>query len=276
MDAAQLLAVFEAAVADPSLGTPPASEAVEKQLEATSPLPTLTRMTRIRGFSGGDGSWATCVMSYWMGPDGPMQSLDVVTLEVVDGADRSDAGGDDGSGASDTGDESGSSSGSNSSRNRSRDLADRWEVTKWLRGQPQPVPRTRVAALSFFDGSGCSKPDRQVSVGINDGSPDERLRSALEELISGPSGRSPNVSSSVPVDLQVVDVTVDGSSVLVTLSPTSDRSLTRCEGTAGYAQVVGTAKAIARESLPPDDGGDPADVDVEVLVEGKTVDTLRP
>jgi hypothetical protein len=113
-------------------------------------------------------------------------------------------------------------------------------------------------------------------VAIPVGSPDSRLRTALEELISGSVGRSPTVSSSVPLDLQVLDATVDGSSVRVVLTPTVNQDMSRCEGTAAYAQVVGTARAIARETLNPDNTGDAAEVAVDVVVGGRSVDTLRP
>lgn len=267
LDAAELLAVFMAAVADPAVGQLPAAQEVQDQIEATSPSPPLTRMTRVRGFAGRSGTWSTCVMSHWMGTQGPMQSLDVVTVAVIEGRDRSDAGS--------SGDRNDGSSRSRT-RDRSQQLGDRWEVTRWLRGEPVPTERTRVAALSFFDGSGCSQPDREVSVAIPEGSPDSRLRTALEELISGSVGRSPTVSSSVPLDIQVLDATVEGSSVRVVLTPSMNKGMSRCEGTAAYAQVVDTASAIAAESLTPDDDGDPPEVDAEVIVAGRSVDTLRP
>lgn len=265
LDAAELLTVFMAAVADPTVGQLPATKEVQGQIDATAPSPPLTRMTRVRGFAGEPGTWSTCAMSYWMGAEGPMQSLDVVTVAVVSGEDRSGAD----SGADRDED-------TDRSRTRSQQSAERWEVTRWLRGEPQPTPRTRVASLSFFNGSGCSRPDREVSVAIPVGPSDSRLRTALEEVISGSVGRSPTASSSVPLDIQVVDATVDGSSVRVVLTPTADQDMSRCDGTAAYAQVVGTASAIARESLDPDSGGEPAEVDVEVIVSGGPVDTLRP
>lgn len=268
LDAAELIAVLQAAVADPSVGRLPAAEEVQDQIEATDPSPPLSRMTRVRGFAGQNEVWSSCVMSYWMGPDGPMQSLDVVTVEVVDGEDRSDA--------SPSAESDGGGSGAGGSRSRSQGLADRWEVTRWLRGAPQPLARSRVAPLSFFDGSGCSRPDRAVSVTIAEGSPNERLRAALEELISGPAGRSRTASSSVPLDLQVLEATIEGSAVRIVLTPSADESITRCEGTAGYAQVVDTARAIAAESLGTGEGGEPPEIDVDVVIDGRSVDTLRP
>lgn len=265
LDAAELLAVFMAAVADPSVGQLPATKEVQGQIDATAPSPPLTRMTRVRGFAGQSGTWSTCVMSYWMGARGPMQSLDVVTVAVVRGEDRSDAG---------SGEDR--NDGSGRSRTRSQQLGERWEVTRWLRGEPEPTEGTRVAPLSFFNGSGCSRPDREVSVAIPQGSPDSRLRTALEELVSGSVGRSPTASSSVPLDIQVLDATVEGSSARVVLTPTANEDMSRCEGTAAYAQVMGTASAIAAESLTPDSNGDPPEVDVDVIIAGGSVDTLRP
>lgn len=287
-DAVEILAVFMAAVADPDVGEIPAVPEVQDQIDATAPSPPLSRMTRVRGFAGEPGTWSTCVMSYWMGAKGPMQSLDVVTVAVVRGADGGD--GDDGtSGADRGGDRSGVRSGdqgdaddeystgsaSRGSGGRSGSAGQRWEITRWLRGVPQPVPLTRVAPLSFFDGSGCSGPDRVVSVPIASGPPEDRLRAAIEELVSGPAGRSPTVSSSVPLDLQVLDASVEGTVARIELTPTSEEDMSRCEGTAAYEQVVGTAEAIAAETLGPEGAGR-SGVQVDVVVEGRSVDTLRP
>ena len=252
-EAAELLTLLQTAAADPTVGDIPATEEVQDQLDATDPSPPLARMTRVRGFAGDSTTVSTCVISYWVGATGLMQSLDVVTVAEVDGDERSDA------------DEDGSD-----------ELADRWEVIRWLRGVPQPQARTRAVPIAFFNGSGCSRPDRFVSVPVPDGTPDERLRSALEELISGTAGRSRSVSSSVPADLQVVATEVDGTSVRVVLTRTSDDSMTRCEGTGAYAQVVATAEAVAAESLTSDGDGEVPDVDVEVVVGGVPVETLRP
>lgn len=261
--AVELLTVFMAAVADPAVGELPASAEVQRQIEATAPSPPLTRMTRVRGFAGQAGTWSTCVLSYWMGARGPMQSLDVVTVTAVRGAGSGEVG------SSDDRDD-------DSERSRAEESGEHWELSRWLRGEPRPTERSRVASLSFFNGSGCSRPDRQVSVAIPEGSPQSRLRSALEELISGSVGRSPTVSSSVPLDIQVLDASVDGTSVRVVLTRTSDDSMNRCEGTAAYEQVVETATAIAAESLIPDGEGDMPEVHVDVVVDGRSVDTLRP
>lgn len=270
IDAAELLTVFMAAVADPAVGQLPASAEVQRQVEATAPSPPLTRMTRVRGFAGQAGTWSTCVVSYWMGARGPMQSLDVVTVTAVRGAGSGEVG------SSDDRDDDSGDSNDDSERSRTDELGEHWEVSRWLRGEPRPTERSRVAALSFFNGSGCSRPDRQVSVAIPEGSPQSRLRSALEELISGSVGRSPTVSSSVPLDIQVLDASVDGTSVRVVLTKTYDDSMNRCEGTAAYEQVVETATAIAAESLIPDGEGDLPEVHVDVVVDGRSVDTLRP
>ena len=161
LDAAELLRVFEAAVADPAVGDIPATAEVQAQLDANAPSPPLSRMTRIRGFAGGAGSWSTCVLSYWMGSDGPMRSLDVVTVEVVSGTDRSDT-----------------PSSTSRSRRGSDTPSDRWEVTRWLRGEPVRAPRGRAVPVAFFNGSGCSNPDREVSVPVPDGAPGDRVVSA--------------------------------------------------------------------------------------------------
>lgn len=266
LGAAELLTVFMAAVADPAVGQVPASPEVQGQIDATAPSPPLTRMTRVRGFAGQAGTWSTCMLSFWMGPQGPMQSLDVVTVTAVAGTQGIEAASND--------DQDDSSD--DSDRARSEERGEHWEVTRWLRGEPRPTRRSRVAPLSFFDGSGCSRPDRLVSVPIPEGSPDDRLRSALEELISGSVGRSPTVSSSVPLDIQVLDTAVEGTSVRVALTKTASDSMSRCEGTAAYAQVVDTATAIAAESLTPDAEGELPEVDVDVVVDGRSVDTLRP
>ncbi|MEZ5267092.1 MAG: GerMN domain-containing protein [Microthrixaceae bacterium] len=255
LDAAELLRVFEAAVADPAVGDIPATAEVQAQLDANAPSPPLSRMTRIRGFAGGAGSWSTCVLSYWMGSDGPMRSLDVVTVEVVSGTDRSDT-----------------PSSTSRSRRGSDTPSDRWEVTRWLRGEPVRAPRGRAVPVAFFNGSGCSNPDREVSVPVPDGAPGDRVVSALEELISGPVGRSPTASTLVPSDLQVLEASVEGPRATVVLTRTSDSGLSRCEGTGALAQVVETTEAVLAETVDPDGG---ADLDVEVIIDGEPVDTLR-
>lgn len=267
LGAAELLTVFMAAVADPAVGQVPASPEVQRQIEATAPSPTLTRMTRVRGFAGQAGTWSTCVLSYWMGPQGPMQSLDVVTVTSVAGAWRGEVA---------TDDDQDDDQDDDSEPTRSDKPGEHWEVTRWLRGEPRPTKRSRVAPLGFFNGSGCSRPDRQVSVAIPEGPPDSRLRSALEELISGSVGRSPTASSSVPLDMQVLEATVKGTLVRVELTRTASDTMTRCEGTAAYDQVVETATAIAQESLMPDGEGELPEVHVDVVVDGRSVDTLRP
>lgn len=251
-EAAELLTLLQAAAADPTIGDIPATSEVQDQLDATAPSPPLSRMTRVRGFAGDSSTVSTCVLSYWTGTSGSMQSLDVVTVAVVDGDQRSDA------------------------RGRSpRNLPDRWEVVRWLRGVPVPATPARVVPLAFFDETRCSNPDREVSVPVPEGEPNQRLRSALEELISGPAGRSRNAESSVPADLQVLLAEVAGTSVRVELTPTSDETMTRCEGTAAHAQIVQTAQAVAAESAPADPGPDARSVDVEVVVQGTRVQTLR-
>ncbi len=259
-EAAQLLGMFMAAAADPGIGAIPASQEVRDQIESAAPSPPVSRMTRLRGFAGETGNWSTCVRSYWTGTEGPMQSLDVVTVALVGGSERAGADGSSGRPAATGG--------------------RRWEITRWLRGMPQPVPLTRVVPLSFLDGSGCSRPDREVSVPVVVGPPGDRLRAALEELVSGPVGRSPTASTSVPVDLQVLEATLEGFAVRIELTRTADDDMSRCEGTTAYDQVVATAEAVAAETLGAevvaDGGAGTSGVQVEVLVDGRAVDTLRP
>lgn len=264
LEAAELLRVFQAAVADPEIGAPPASDEVEAQLEAAAPSPVLSRMTRIRGFVGGTGSWSTCVLSYWMGSEGPMRSLDVVTLAVVSGSDDS---------SSDDGNSDGSDSDSDedSDGEQGDDGDERWEVTRWLRGEPVPTPRTRAVPVMYFNGSGCSNPNREVSVTIPDGSAEDRIRGALEELASGSVGRSPTATTLVPADVQVEEVSVQGNRARIVLTPTLE-SLSGCEGRGAYAQVSETAEAVLADAVDP--AGDP-DVDVEIVIDGESVDTLR-
>lgn len=139
-----------------------------------------------------------------------------------------------------------------------------WTVTSWLRGPPQPEEPTTVATVAFYDSDGsCRRPDRPASVPVADGPPAQRIEAALEELASGTPGRANTATSLVPADVQVVDVLVEGSNAQVELSPTR-ADLTRCEGTAAYEQVVASAEGL----LPP--GGE-----VEVVVDGETVDSLR-
>ncbi|MEZ5237878.1 MAG: hypothetical protein R2716_02615 [Microthrixaceae bacterium] len=176
-EAAELLTLLQTAAADPDVGDIPATDEVQDQLDAAEPSPALTRMTPC-GFAGDSSTVSTCVISYWSSATGEMQSLDIVTVAAVPGDERSDRDGRDG------------------------DLPDRWEVIRWLRGVPQPQARTRAVPLAYFNGNGCSRPDRMVSVPVPDGNPNERLRSALEELISGTAGRSMTASSSVPADLR--------------------------------------------------------------------------
>ncbi|MFV0317571.1 MAG: hypothetical protein ACK5O2_11515 [Microthrixaceae bacterium] len=279
LEAAQLIRVFEAAAADTSVGGVPATAEVTRQLEVSAPSPALSRMTRIRGFVGTSGSWSSCVFSYWNGPEGPMQSLDVVTVALVPASERSDRNGSDSGGGSrsttsssfattTTTARSGSSRPSGTSRSTSR---DRWEVTRWFRGQPAPVAHSVVVPVMYFNGSGCGTPDRVVSVSVPDGTLPERITGALDELMSGAVGRSPSASTLVPADVSVIGVSVDGSRARIELTPTRESELSRCEGQGALAQVVKTAEGVISDALGPD-----VDPEVEVVVEGRTVSTLRP
>ncbi len=260
LEAAELISLFGASATGGGFASLPATEEVIEQVDATTP--PVTRMTRIRGFEGEPGSWSTCVVSSWSGPEGPEQSLDVVTVELVAGADRSDL------------EEAGSGS------RRKKDLEDRWEVTSWLRGVAVPAPELQVATVAFYNSDrGCRRPDRQASVLIADEAPSNRLVAALEELISGTPGRANTASSKIPPDIQVIEAEVSAGGARVVLSPTSDDSLSKCDGTAAFEQVRDTAAAIVGESLPGADAnadGTDSDVAVEVIVAGKDVTTLAP
>lgn len=259
LPAAELVRLFMAAATGGGFGSLPATEDVTAQLEATAPSPPVTRMTRARGFVGESGQWSTCVLSTWIGPDGPTESLDVVTVQLVDpNADEDDSADDEAD------DEDRTTTTSRRSSGRQR-----WEVTRWLRGTPQPVPRTRAAAVAFYDTDrSCGDPDRPASVAVADGEPAARAVLALEELISGTPGRASTGSSRVPSDIQVLGAEVAGGRARVELTPTTD-DLTRCRGTGAYDQVVQTLAGVAAESA-----GD-ADVEVEVVIEGDEVSTLR-
>jgi hypothetical protein len=281
-DAAALVQLFMAEASGLGLGGVPASDEVEAQLEADEPSPPVTRMTRVRGFVGSPDQWSTCVLSTWTGPDGPTESLDVVTVRRVE-ATRSagSSAGDDEDGAEDDADSDAEDDGvttttrrstSTTTTTRPRSGRTRWEVSRWLRGVPQAVPTTRAATVAFYDTPGsCGDPDRLASVPVRDGEPPARLELALEELISGTTGRAATASSQVPSDVQVLRAEVTGSRAVVELTPTGE-DLTRCQGTAAYDQVRDTAAAIVAERSPEVSA---AGVDVEVLVEGREVSSLR-
>lgn len=259
-EAAELVALFGATATGGGFGDLPASAEVQDQLEARSPSPAVNRVTRIRGWTGGTGSWSTCVLSSWVGPDGPMQSIDIVTASVVPGDERSDAVGDD----EDDDDR-------DTARSRD-DLEDRWEITAWIRGVPEDPPPSRAATVEFYNSKrACRRPDRPASVPVPDASPNERLVYALEELVSGTPGRANSAATLVPADTQVLEASVGDGRARVVLTPTLD-DLSRCEGTGAYEQVRDTAAAMAAETIP---FGDDLDPEVEVVIAGETVDSLR-
>ena len=275
--AAALVQLFMAEASGLGLDGVPVTEEVQAQLEASEPSPPVSRMTRVRGFVGEPGQWSTCVLSTWTGPDGPTESLDVVTVRRVEASRTAGSSADD---AEDDGDGEGDGDATSSTRrststtttSRPRSGRIRWEVSRWLRGVPQAVPTTRAATIAFYDNSrSCGDPDRSASVSVQDGEPAARLELALEELISGTTGRASTASSHVPGDLQVLRAEVAGSTAVVELTPTEE-DLTRCEGTAAYDQVRDTAAAIVAESSP---GISAAGADVEVIVEGEQVVSLR-
>lgn len=275
-DAAALVQLFMAEASGLGLDGVPASEEVEAQLEAGEPSPPVTRMTRVRGFVGEPGQWSTCVLSTWTGPDGPTESLDVVTVrraEVSPGAGSSTDGGEDDAEQGVDGDATSSTRRtSTTTTTRPRSGRTRWEVSRWLRGVPQAVPTTRAATIAFYDNArSCGDPDRLASVPVQDGEPAARLELALEELISGTTGRASTASSQVPSDLQVLRTEVGGARAVVELTPTEE-DLTRCQGTAAYDQVRETAAAIVAEASPELTA---AGVDVEVIVDGQQVSSLR-
>ncbi len=248
-EAAELVQLFGASATGGGFGDLAASQAVLDLLEERAPSPTVTRMTLIGGWFGENGQWSTCVLSSWIGTNGPMQSIDIVTASVVSGSDRSDAGDDE----------------------DDEDLPDRWEVTGWLRGVPESPPPTRAVSIAFFNSKrACRGPDRSASVPVEDGDQSFRLLQALEELGSGTPGRANSATTKVPADMQVIEAAVVDGRARVVLTPTSDE-LSKCDGTASWGQVHDTAAAIAAEALP--EGAD--EPEVEIVIDGADVDTLR-
>lgn len=260
-EAAELVQLFEATATGGGFGSLPAATEVQDQLEATAPAPPVNRMTRIRGWTGETGSWSTCVLASWVGPDGPMQSIDIVTASVVPASERSDV---------DSQDEDEDDRRS-SSRSRSN-LEDRWEVTTWLRGVPEQPPPSRAATIEFYNSKrACRRPDRSASIPVPDEDASARLLFAIEELASGTPGRANSAATRLPADTQVLESTVSDGRAKVVLTPTVT-DLSRCKGTAAFEQVRDTAGALAQETIP---FGDDRDPEVEVVIEGEVVDTLR-
>ena len=252
-EAAELLQLFAATATGGGFGDLPATGDVQALLEANDPSPVLNRLTRIGGWTGGPGSWSTCVLSYWLTSDGPMQSIDLVTAAVVAGSERSDIDPEE-------------------DDDDPEDLPDRWEITSWVRGVAVDPPATRVAAVEFYNSKrACRRPDRPASVPVEGEDPDDRLLHALEELASGTPGRANSATTRVPADLQVVDATVSDGRAVVVLTPTL-ADLSNCEGTAAFEQVRETAAGVAAETIPFGDGREP---EVEVVIDGAAVDSLR-
>jgi hypothetical protein len=248
LEAAKTLRLFLAATSGQRFEGLQLEPEVEAQLgEAGAPAPLL-RATRIRGFSTEGTNVSSCVRAWWFDGEQLRSSIDLVTVSPgVKG----------------------------------------WKVSGWVRGEPMPTDQLTAVQLAYFNASKrCDSPDRFASVEVPGAGPDEQLVAALEELLSGSAGRATGAVSVVPADVQVVDARVEGLKATVELTGTIEK-LTRCQSSAAFDQIVSTASAVVLTNAPPTAPTTttarsrtrtpelPA-VQVEVLVDGKVVTTLKP
>ena len=221
---------------------------VEAQLGEAGASAPLLRATRIRGFSTVGTNVSSCVRAWWFDGEELRSSIDLVT--VTPGVKG-------------------------------------WKVSRWVRGEPMPADQLTAVQLAFFNSSKrCDAPDRFASVEVPGSTPDEQLVAALEELLSGSAGRATGAVSVVPSDVQVVDARIEGLEATVELTGTAEK-LTRCQSSASFDQVVSTASAVVLANAPPaapttttarsrNRASELPAVQVEVLVDGQVVTTLKP
>lgn len=241
LEASMAIAEFMEGAATPEAPTVPATEEIQSIIDEAAPAPAVLRMARLGGFKTSGASVSTCVVSTESDTSGVTRSIDRVLVEAID---------------------------------------DEWVVTGWTRGGRQPEGDVEAVALAFFDDEGsCRNPDRMVSVRVPTGTASQRLRRAVEEVFSGPTGLAPGATTQLPPDVQVVEATVEGAFARIVLTPTSD-DLTRCEGIGAAEQVVETAEALVLADLAsaapdadPDDLVD--DITVELVIGGEAVESLR-
>jgi hypothetical protein len=248
LEAAKTIRLFLAATAGQRFEGLQMDPEVEAQLGGAGTAAPLLRATRIGGFSTAEGTVSSCMRAWWFDGEQLRSSIDLVSVSPG---------------------------------------LDGWKVSGWARGQPMPSDELAAVQLAFFNNpKRCDEPDRFASVEVPGGTPDEQLASAMDELLSGAAGRATGAASVVPADVQVVDARVEGLKATVELTGTSEK-LTRCQSSASYDQIVSTASAVVLANVPPSPTptttarsrkGAPQGptVEVEVLVDGQVVSTLKP